>query len=459
MNRVHSTGCLLMALLSGGVLLLLAFWPAAGSLYGLTGEEALKGQLAGIVHWLNTAIRPQPNLALEMLPTKHSQNPFGVNTFLQQEVEPTKRERSLELAQDAGFRFIRQEFQWEDIEIHGKNDFIDKRNEPEGIDAWKKYDLIVDQAQQSGIEIIARLSNPPSWSREQPDEIIGSLAPPDNFQDFADFASIVADRYVGRIHYYQIWNEPNGNDEWGLQDVDPEAYSELLCLTYRAIKEVDPTAVVLAGALTPTLAMDGRNMNDLIYLQRMYNAGAGECFDIMSAQGYGLWSGATDQRLRPTVINFPHHLFLRDLMVINNDGHKPIWISEMGWNVAPQGMEARFGRVTEAQQAEYTIEAYERIKREWPWVGVANYWFLKRPSDSEKDQSWYYFRLLEPDFTPLPVFNALVAYNNSASESQEIPVWLRLWQSLRPLLFFAGTTLSFLCLLMILAPGGEVSDR
>jgi polysaccharide biosynthesis protein PslG len=94
----------------------------------------------------------------------------------------------------------------------------------------------------------------------------------------------------------------------------------------------------LAAALTPTLAMDGRHMNDLIFLQRMYNAGAGDCFDVFSAQGYGLWSGATDQRLRPTVINYPHHVLLRDMMVRNGDAHKPIWISEMGWNTVPEEM-------------------------------------------------------------------------------------------------------------------------
>lgn len=459
MDRSYHSGCLLVASLIGILLLLLAFWPAAGSLYDLTGEEAWQGQLAGVVHWLNTAIRPQPEFAPELLGGGRNVSPLGVNTFLQQEVEPSKRTQSLQLAYEAGFRFIRQEFQWEDIEIHAKDDFVDRRNIAEGVDAWAKYDHIVDQAEQAGIEVIARLSNPPSWSREQPDEITGALAPPDDFQDFADFAGAVAERYSGRILYYQIWNEPNGNDEWGLQDVNPEAYSELLCLAYKQIKEVDSAAVVLAGALTPTLAMNGRNMNDLIYLQRMYNAGAGECFDVMSAQGYGLWSGATDQRLRPSVINFPHHLFLRDLMVKNNDGHKPIWISEMGWNVVPEGMEARFGRVTEEQQAKYAVEAYERIEREWSWVGVANYWFLKRPSDMEKDQSWYYFRLLEPDFTPLPVYDALVDYHNSALQIQEKPGWIDTWQSLRPLLFFAGAAVLFFSLLMILAPRDELTDR
>ena len=237
------------------------------------------------------------------------------------------------------------------------------------------------------------------------------------------------------------------------------AYSELLCAAYERIKDVDPDAVVLAGALTPTLAMDGRNMNDLVYMQRMYNARAGDCFDVMSAQGYGLWSGATDQRLRPTVINIQHHLLLRDMMVENGDGHKPIWISEMGWNVVPEGIEARFGRVTEEQQAKYAVEAYDRIQQEWPWVQVANYWFLKRPSDLEKDQSWYYFRLLEPDFTPLPVYEALVTSSESSTQLQERPGWIVTWQSLRPGLFFAGAAALFFSLLMLLAPRADVSDR
>ena len=444
--------------IAGVLLLIIALWPAATSLYDLTGEEAWRGQMAGVVHWLNTAVRPQPDLALQELGSTHVTSPLGINVFLQQEVEEEKRAKSLELAKQAGFNFIRQEFQWEDIEIHGKDDFVDRRNDPAGVDAWVKYDNIVDLAEAHDIEIIARLSNPPSWSRSLPDEEIGTLAPPDDYADFADFSANVAGRYKDRIQYYQIWNEPNGNDEWGLQDVNPEAYTELLCMTYERIKEVDSEAVILAGALTPTLAMDGRNMNDLIYLQRMYNAGAAECFDIMSAQGYGLWSGATDQRLKPTVINFPHHMLLRDLMVQNGDGHKPIWISEMGWNVVPEGMEARFGRVTEEQQARYAVEAYERIQAEWPWIGVANTWFLKRPADWEKDQSWYYFRLLEPDFSPLPVYEALVEKNKMADTSVRQAGWIYSWNQVRPLFFIAGAALLFYALLLWLAPKKDRSD-
>jgi hypothetical protein len=434
--------------------LLAALWPYAGSLYDLTGEEEWPGQLVGVVHWLNTAVRPQPHLAPNTITDYANISPFGMNTFLQWEVEPEKRERSLQLISQAGFRFIRQEFTWEDIEIHGKGDFEDRRHvDTMGVvDAWAKYDNIVDLAEQYDIEIIARLSNPPSWTRALPDEEAGALAPPDDFNDFGDFAAAVAERYNGRITYFQLWNEPNGNAEWGLRNVDPEAYTELLCTGYRRIKEVNPDAVVLAGALTPTIAMDGRNMNDLIFLQRMYNAGAADCFDVMSAQGYGLWSGAADQRLRPTVINYPHHLFIRDLMVRNGDAHKPIWISEMGWNTVPEEISADFGRVTEAQQAKYGVEAYQRAQAEWPWLGVVTYWFFKLWSDQEQGQPMYYFRLLEPDFTPLPAFGAVADYATGDQVVEPLPGWVYTWNRVRPYFFLISSAVLFFGVLRFLAP-------
>ncbi len=437
---------LLVALAAVG--LLVSLFPAATSLYDLTGEENWAAQWRGVVHWLNTAVRPQPHLAPDVHSPLAAVSPFGVNTFLQSEVEVVKRKRSLEMARQAGFVFIRQEFPWEDIEFHGKGDFIDRRNDPNGVDAWAKYDNIVALAEAQGITIIARLSNPPAWTRALPEEQTGTLAPPDNYQDFVDFATAVAGRYQGRIRYYQIWNEPNGNGEWGHhQPVNPEQYASFLCLAYDAIKAVDPQAVVLAGALTPTVELSPANVNDLVFLQRMYNAGAGRCFDVMSAQGYGLWSGAQDQRLRPTVINFPHHLFIRDVMVRHGDAEKPIWISEMGWNVAPADIYPHFGRVTEAQQAQYAIEAYQRTQAEWPWVGVNAYWFLKRADDREVGEAFYYFRLLEPDFTPLPVYESLAAQAEHGDVVIPMPGWVYEWQRVRPLLFTISAAFLFFALL------------
>lgn len=437
--------------------LLVALWPNAASLYDLTGEEATLAQLRGVMHWLNTAVRPQPHLAPNADIAVITDTIYGVNTFLEQEAEESKREQSLALLNEAGFDFIRQEFVWEDIEIHGKGDFRDRRDPnsgPGGIDAWAKYDHIVQSANAADIEIIARLSNPPNWTRALPPDQTGGKAPPDDYTDFGDFAAAVAERYKDDLRYYQIWNEPNGNEEWGLhQPVNPEQFTTLLCEAYGRIKAIDPDAVILAGALTPTVAINDANLNDLIFLHKMYGAGAGDCFDVMSAQGYGLWSGAMDQRLRPTVINYPHHLLIRDVMVRNGDAEKPIWISEMAWNVVPEGLPPTYGRVSEAAQARYGVEAYQRAKQEWPWVGPISYWFFKRPHDFEKDQSWYYFRLMEPDFTPLPAFNALAEYMTSGETEKMWPGWMYVWLRLRPFLFWVSTAVLLSQLLWGLLPG------
>ena len=70
------------------LVLLIALWPNATSLYDLTGEETLPGQLRGTVHWLLTAVRPQPDQAPGAEIVQTDLGPFGMNTFLQQEVRP-----------------------------------------------------------------------------------------------------------------------------------------------------------------------------------------------------------------------------------------------------------------------------------------------------------------------------------------------------------------------------------
>lgn len=401
---------LLCAIAAGGLALTRRSW--SQFLYGVTGEESLGAQIRGGLEWMGNITRPQPQTS-DLVPIANaSANPFGVNTFLEQEVEPRKRELAVQMIAGAGFHWIRQEFPWEDIEIHGKGDFEDRRHEPYR-SAWEKYDHIVDLAEEYDLEIIARLSNPPAWSRVQGDAA-GAFAPPDDLADYGDFVETVARRYRGRIRTYQIWNEPNIYPEWGNQPVDPERYTELLAIGYGRVKAGCPECVVMSGALAQTIPLGPRDLNDFIFLQRMYDAGASQYFDILAVQGYGLWSGPTDRRMRPRVLNFSRVLYIREIMVRNGDSGKPIWITEMNWNAPPEDLPSKpFGYVTQEQQARYAVQAYQRAQREWPWVGVVSFWFFKRATDTEQDQPMYYFRLVEPDFTPMPVYEALRQYMHS----------------------------------------------
>lgn len=384
--------------------------------YAQTGEEEPASQARALWNIAVGALRPPLELQPETPIQYNGVNPFGINTFLQQEVEPAKRARQVALIAAAGFHWLRQEFPWADLEISAKGSFEDCRNGP-CLSAWDKYDQIVDLADAHGLEILARLSSPPAWSRADGDAR-GAFAPPDNAADYADFAAAVAERYRGRVRYFQIWNEPNIYPEWGDQPADPEAYTRLLCAAYDRLKQVDPSLVVVSAPLAPTNPLglinpatnSAAELNDFVFLQRMYDAGAGRCFDVLSVQGYGLGSGPTDRRQRPLLFNYGRNLFIRDLMVKNGDAHTAIWIAEMNWNAAPEGIPSIFGRVTDDQQARYVVEAFQRAQAEWPWVGANMFWFFKRASDAEKDQAWYYFRMADPDFTLRPVYAAVRDY-------------------------------------------------
>lgn len=405
-----------LLIVSGLAFLVLQLSGVRTWLWQQTGEEAFFAQVKGLTDLASDQVRPRLSLAATT-PMAHVElNPFAVNVFLEQEADPSKRELAVRMVAEAGFGWLRQEFPWEDIEIHAKGDFEDRRHEPYR-SAWDKYDHIVDLADQYNLNLIVRLSNPPEWTRALTDTV-GTYAPPDDPQDFADFAAAVARRYGNRVRYYQLWNEPNVYPEWGTYPISPEEYAELLHAGAQAVRAADPDAVILLGALAGTIDLQPsappptNSLNDLLFLQRLYDTGAAADFDIVTVQGYGLYSGPTDRRMHPRVINISRHLFIRDLMVKNGDAHKPIWIAEMNWNAAPEDVEPRYGRVSLEQQAYYLPLAYERIQHEWPWIGVAATWYLKRATDEwlVNRQPEAYFQLLAPDFTPQPAYESIKAY-------------------------------------------------
>ena len=399
-------------------------------LWSMTGEEYPLAQIRGAAELGGNLLRHPLQTDVMAAIDHKTAVPYGVNVFLQEEVEGPKIDAMLRMIREAGFRWLRQEFPWEDLEADGRGIFDDLREDSDGdgiidrVAGWAKYDRIVELSEKHGLQLLVRLSNPPRWSRADPEA--GDFGPPDDLGDYVNYAVAVAERYRGRIHNYQIWNEPNIYPEWGNDFVDPARYAELLCRAHDALKGVDPDIVVHSAAIAPTVSLDGFfGFSDLIFLQELYDLGAGECFDVLSAQGYGLFSGPTDQRLRATSVNIARHTFYRDIMVLNGDGHKPIWLSEAAWNATldadlPRDQIdafSRYGNTTQAQAARYMPQLYERAQREWHWIGNIMYWFFTRKDPYEANQSWYYFRMAEPDyqpetptFTPLPVYDSVKAH-------------------------------------------------
>jgi hypothetical protein len=340
-------------------------------------------------------------------------NPYGANFFLDREVEGWKQEKTLEMAAAAGIGWIKQQFSWEEIEPRRKGEFD-----------WAKYDRIVDLAEQYGMQTIARLDRPPAWARQN-SQLASS--PPDDLADYGDFVHEFVRRYRGRVRYVQIWNEPNLSAEWGFQRVDAVAYTRLLEVAYQRAKEADPNIVVLSAPLAITLedaSMRG-NHNDLVFLEQMYQAGAGGYFDILSANAFGLDYPPEDPP-DPNVLNFRRVELQREIMERYGDGDKPVWINEYGWNAAPASFPEEiltWERVTEAQQAEYTVRGIAWARDHWPWLGVVNIWYFRQVGDIPPDRPSYYFALVDPEFNPLPVYDAVrdAARERSPAAGSETP--------------------------------------
>jgi polysaccharide biosynthesis protein PslG len=322
---------------------------------------------------------------------------MGVHTRLTDEVEPWKIKRTLEMVREMGAPWIVEYFPWA---------YLEPRR---GQYNWNHTDLVIEHANRQGLTVIARLGYVPEWAR--PKDTTPLYLDEERFVDFGEFAAEFVRRYAGQIDYVQIWNEPNLALEWGYEEVVPEKYVEMLRVVYPMIKAANPEVQVLAGALAPTLAPPGSEwgMNDLEYLQRMYDAGAADYFDALAIHAYG-WYSDPDEPAHPDVVNFRRSELLREIMVQHGDADKPALITEGGWNDHPRWTRA----VRPGQRIAYTVRAYEIAQEEWPWMPAVVMWAFRYPWDAKSYQD--YFTFVRTDFEPKPIYQEVQRY----SRNQEI---------------------------------------
>lgn len=346
-------------------------------------------------YWLPTQPSPDPTPVPRVRTIPDTDvNPYGANFFLEREVETWKIEKTLEMARDAGIVWVKQQFPWSEIEPK-KGQFD-----------WTKYDRIVEYCEKYGLRIIARLDRPPDWSRQDNSY---KQRPPDDYDDYGDFVQAFVTHYRGRIRHIQIWNEPNIWTEWGNQAPNPVDYTELLRIAYQQAKRADPNVRVLSAPLAMNVEQGPRNLSELDYLQGMYDAGAGDLFDILSANPFG-FDDPPDTPASPERLNFARVQLLREVMVRNGDSNKAIWFNEYGWNAAPVDFEEDrliWKRVTEEQQAQYSRQGLQMAYTRWDWAGVSCYWYFRQVGDIPPEAPEYYFRMVDVDFTPRLVYHAL----------------------------------------------------
>jgi hypothetical protein len=361
------------------------------------------------------AVAPVINTA----PVTMSSPDYGMQVFLFWEEEVA--DRDLKLVEDAGFRWVKQEFPWREIEPVNKGDFD-----------WSRTDRIMDQIDAHGLKVIVRLGVQPQWAGGGYPEV----GPPNNLQDFTDYVTAVATRYKGRIDAYQIWNEPNLAREWGNRPPNAAEYIEMLKAAYQAIKAVDPYPIVISAGMAPTTRNDDVARPDTYYIQEMYDAGAKPYFDALGAHGPGYASPpetdpaeiartpglANPGDFKPEnnvpeelrrVYGFRHVEDIRAIMVNNGDEAKQVVLLEFGWTIDPRpDSPYAWHAVTPEQQDQYFQRAYAYAKANWrPWIGVMSLIYVANPQWTMEDEQTYWSIIYPtyPELTAAPAYYGLKA--------------------------------------------------
>jgi polysaccharide biosynthesis protein PslG len=373
-------------------------------LLGLLGTEHLlaRGVPSGVTDRQDPTL-PPPDPTTGALHGPHAG--YGFNAFMRGDERPDRHDfnqRAIDLSRDAGFMWLHFQVQWSQFEVSPGS------YEPAPLDR------IIEQTHANGMKVLLSVVGPsPSWANAG-----GGI--PENTDSFVALTRFLADRYQGRIHAWEIWNEQNlASNVGGYVDVAP--YVALLRAGYQGVKEGDPNAIVLFGALTPTgVNIPSIAIDDVAYLQLAYAWNDGEIrnyFDVLGAHPGSnnnppdtMWPGNPGPGEWSTHGSFYFRRIeqLRQVMVDNGDAAKQIWLTEFGWTTFNQEAGYEYGADnSEQDQARYLVRAFEIAKAEWPWMGVMFVWSLNYSVITDAADEKHPWSVLYEDWSPRPSYTAL----------------------------------------------------
>jgi len=337
-------------------------------------------------------------------PTRTTGLRYGMQVHLIFQDQP----RVFSMVRNAGFDWAKQQIRWETME------------ESRGQINWGLMDPMVDNATASGTSLLFSVVTTPSWARADHRHD----GPPDNLNDYANFVGALAQRYKGRVKAYEIWNEQNFSREWGGGTINAGAYVEMLKVAYARIKAADPNALVVSGALTPTGVNDPNvAVDDKTYLEQMYQYQGGvfkNYADVVGTHMAG-YNNAPEDWMDKNTVNTPgfkgHPSFyfrriddLYSVMAKYGD-NRQMFITEYEWAATPPPVPAGYEWTThlsEQQVSDFLVRSIQSIKASRPWVGGIFVWNLNfRVGADPRTSETAIFGILNPDWSPRPMYNAL----------------------------------------------------
>jgi hypothetical protein len=190
------------------------------------------------------------------------------------------------------------------------------------------------------------------------------------FDQYAAFAAGLAAQGADAI---EVWNEPNIDREWPAGQINGARYTELLAVTYNAIKARNPNTLVISGAPAPTGFFGGgcadSGCDDAPFLRQMAQAGAArymDCVGVHYNEGILPPTATSGDPRSPFYTRY--YPAMVDVYYKAFGGSRPLCFTELGY-LSPEGygpLPPAFGwaeNVTVAQQAAWLDQVVNMARR------------------------------------------------------------------------------------------------
>ncbi len=219
---------------------------------------------------------------------------------------------------------------------------------------WNEYELALKGLHERNIPVIVTIWGSPRWANG---------GHPPNWlpkSGFGNFAYAAAERFPW-VRLWTVWNEPNSRTF--SRPVSPKLYvRRLLNPAYRLLHVLNPANTVAGGVTSPRSTPS--SMSPLTFMKVMHHFHA-----KLDAYAQNPYPGSKLET--PYVDPCKHCLTLTmarlpsiRAAVSRYFGHKPIWLTEYGYQTDPPD---RILGVSPAKQAAYVGEAALRV---WQQAGV-----------------------------------------------------------------------------------------
>ncbi|HAW61710.1 MAG TPA: hypothetical protein DCX26_05215 [Pseudomonas sp.] len=289
--------------------------------------------------------------------------------------------RAYAMMRDAGITSVRTDAHWAYVERQPNQLKI----EP----SWQRY---LKETAQHGLstQFILGYGNQHHGDGEKPRSEPVRAA----YNRYVDF---VTESLKGQVAYYEIWNE------WDVEDPrDPaftQDYARLIADAAGIIRQRDPAATVLAGAVTSQGIESG-------FALRLLENGLMQSVDGLSLHPYVHCRGWR----RNTPEAWIDWMAEVDKELTRAAGRPvPLYLTEMAWP-SHQGACG----IDETLQAAYLARAFF-LARTLPNI-KGMWWYDFRNDGTDKTEREHNFGLVRQDFTPKPAYPVLAAISEIVSQ-------------------------------------------